>query len=208
MYIFDDYHKIWGAKMPDLKSELIKYFLETESFKYDPVNKFRLSSGEESEFYVDCKTVVADPIQLAHIGEYAFKKVANLRFDCIGGLEIGAIAIATILSQYGLQAARKWPNFVVRKQVKGHGLGKKIEGIVKPGSRALIVDDVLTSGGSILQAVNDAREAGLIVEHALVIVDRQEKNGRKNLENNGVELVSLLTIKDLQRVENFAPASR
>jgi orotate phosphoribosyltransferase len=176
VFIFDDYHKIWGAKMPDLKSELIKYFLDNKSFHHDPVKKFKLSSGQESEFYLDLRTVVADPIALAIVGEYAFEKIKNIKFDCIGGMEIGAIAIATILSQYGIRNNHNWPNFVVRKQAKGHGLGKKIEGIVRPGTRALIVDDVLTSGGSILQAVEAARNEGLRVEHALVIVDRQEQD--------------------------------
>jgi len=192
--------------MTDLKTQLVQYFLNTKSFKHDPVNKFRLSSGVQSDFYVDCKTVVADPIALAKIGEYSFEKLKSLKFDCIGGLEIGAIAIATIISHYGLRNAQNWPNFVVRKQVKGHGLGKKIEGIVKEGNRALIVDDVLTSGGSILQAVEAARQAGLIVDHALVIVDRQEQEGERNLAKEGVKLISLLTIKDFQSIERLAPA--
>jgi orotate phosphoribosyltransferase len=160
----------------------------------------------QSEFYVDCKTVVADPIVLAKIGEFSFEKVKNLKFDCIGGLEIGAIAIAAIISQFGLQHAQRWPNFVVRKQAKGHGLGKKIEGIVSSGNRALIVDDVLTSGGSILQAVEAARQAGLVVDHALVIVDRQEQDGEKSLEKEGVKLISLLTIRDFQSIKRLAPA--
>lgn len=192
--------------MTDLKSDLIDYFKKTNSFKHDPVNKFRLSSGIESEFYVDCKTVVSDPVALANIGKFSFEKIKNQKFDCIGGLEIGAIAIAAIISNYGLQHAHKWPNFVVRKQVKGHGLGKKIEGIVKQGSRALIVDDVLTSGGSILQAVEAARHAGLVVDHALVIVDRQEQEGEKNLEKEGVKLISLLTIRDFLSIKSLASA--
>lgn len=192
--------------MNELKTQLIQYFLNTKSFKHDPVNKFRLSSGVQSDFYVDCKTVVADPIALAKIGEYSFEKLKNLKFGCIGGLEIGAIAIAAIISHYGLRNAQNWPNFVVRKQVKGHGLGKKIEGIVREGNSALIVDDVLTSGGSILQAVEAARQAGLIVDHALVIVDRQEQDGERNLAKAGVKLISLLTIKDFQSIDRLTPA--
>lgn len=193
--------------MQDLKADLIKHFLKTESFKHDPVNKFRLSSGIESEFYVDCKTLTGDPIARNLLARYAFDKINNLDFDCIGGLEIGAIAIGTTISDYALaEAAKTWPTFVVRKQAKGHGLGKKIEGITR--NRALIVDDVLTSGGSVLQAVDAARQSGLTVTHALVIVDRQEQDGKKNLESNGVELISLLTIKDFQAVANLAPVFR
>ena len=86
---------------------------------------------------------------------------------------------------------------MVRKQAKDHGLGKLIEGNIRPGDRALIVDDVLTSGGSLLKAVGAAREAGLQVRHALVIVDRQEQDGRARVEQEKVTLVSLLTIQDL-----------
>jgi orotate phosphoribosyltransferase len=78
-------------------------------------------------------------------------------------------------------------------------LGKLIEGAYKPGERALIVDDVLTSGGSLLKAVAAARGAGLTVTHALVIVDRQEQDGRKKVEAEGLTVVSLLTIDDLTR---------
>lgn len=193
--------------MSDLRVELIEYFKKTNSFQHNPPKKFQLSSGIESEFYVDCKTLMGDPIARVKVAKYAFEKLAGLQFDCIGGLEIGAIAIGTVISDFGLrEAARDWPTFVVRKQVKGHGLGKKIEGITK--SRALIVDDVLTSGGSILQAVDAARHEGLLVTHALVIVDRQEQEGRKNLESHGVEVISLLTIKDFQNIRNVVPAFR
>ena len=123
--------------------------------------------------------------------------------DCLGGLEIGAISIATTISDYGYGTTplREWRTFVVRKQAKDHGLGKLIEGAVRPGDRALIVDDVLTSGGSLLKAVAAARGAGLTVTHALVIVDRKEQDGRRKVEAEGVVLVSLLTIDDLTRAQ-------
>ena len=87
---------------------------------------------------------------------------------------------------------------MVRKQAKDHGLGKLIEGSILPGDRALIVDDVLTSGGSLLKAVAAAREAGLRVDHALVIVDRQEQDGKARVEREQLTLISLLTVQDLR----------
>ncbi|MCA1958499.1 MAG: hypothetical protein LDL14_08225, partial [Nitrospira sp.] len=78
-----------------------------------------------------------------------------------------------------------------------HGLGKLIEGAVRPGDRAVIVDDVLTSGGSLLKAVAAARGVGLTVTHALVIVDRNEQEGKRNVEQEGVRLLSLLNVRDL-----------
>jgi orotate phosphoribosyltransferase len=122
-----------------------------------------------------------------------------LDIDCIGGLEIGAIASATSISDYAYLAApqKEWRTFVVRKQPKDHGLGKLIEGAVRPGDRALIVDDVLTSGGSVLKAIAAAREAQLDVRSVLVIVDRMEQGGRARVEEQQVQVVSLLTIGDL-----------
>ena len=115
----------------------------------------------------------------------------------------GAISIATTISDYAYTATPKqeWKTFVVRKQPKDHGLGKLIEGAVKSSDRALIVDDVLTSGGSLLKAVAAARGAGLVVTHALVIVDREEQDGRRKVEAEGLTLLSLLTIDDLTRAQ-------
>jgi orotate phosphoribosyltransferase len=140
------------------------------------------------------------------VAQLAFQKIKDLEFGCIGGLEIGAIAIATTISDYAFSKGEfEWRTFVVRKQAKEHGLRKLIEG-VNPPDRALIVDDVLTTGGSVLKAVRAAREFGLTVEHALVIVDRGEKNGRQNIEKDNVNVLSLLTIKDFQSI--LEPALR
>ena len=87
------------------------------------------------------------------VGQLAYDALRDIQLDCLGGLEIGAISIATTISDYAhaAQPSRDWRTFVVRKQAKDHGLGKLIEGAYKPGERALIVDDVLTSGGSLLK---------------------------------------------------------
>ena len=129
-----------------------------------------------------------------------------MEIDCLGGLEIGAISIATTISDFAYAAdpKREWRTFVVRKQAKDHGLGKLIEGAIRSGDRALIVDDVLTSGGSLLKAVVSAREAGLAVTHALVIVDRREQEGREKVEQEGVKVISLLTIDDLTAAQQRA----
>ena len=190
-----------------LKHDLVQAFLSTESFRWDEAKGFTLASGATSPFYVDCRVLMAHPGPRSLVARLAFERVQGLAVDVIGGLEIGAIAIATGLSDYGYTATprRDWRTFVVRKQVKGHGTGKQIEGAVRPGDRALVVDDVLTSGASILKALQAAREAGLKVEHALVIVDRKEQDGRAKVEAQGVSLVSLLTIDDLLAALRKAP---
>ncbi|MER3421911.1 MAG: orotate phosphoribosyltransferase [Nitrospiraceae bacterium] len=184
------------------KDDLARAFITTGSFKTDPAG-FKLASGVVSPYYVDCRVLMAHPGPRQLVAQLAVHTIKDLMIDCIGGLEIGAIAIATAISDQGYRALplREWRTFVVRKQLKEHGLGKLIEGAVKTGDRALIVDDVLTSGGSVIRAIMAAREAGLHVSHALVIVDRQEQDGRARVEALGVKLVSLLTIKDLLAVQ-------
>ncbi|BCA55375.1 Orotate phosphoribosyltransferase [Nitrospira sp. KM1] len=181
------------------RQELIRAFQHTRSFKWDPGKGFILASGEVSPFYVDCRSLMAHPDARNLVGALAHEVLGDIAFDCLGGLELGAISIATSISDYVFRATprRAWRTFVVRKQVKGHGMGKLIEGAINPGDRALIVDDVLTSGGSLLKSVAAARQAELHVTHALVIVDRKEQNGRSRVEQEGLTVVSLLTIDDL-----------
>jgi orotate phosphoribosyltransferase len=179
--------------------QLARAFHETGSFKWNPHQGFTLASGQVSPFYVDCRALMAHPSARRLVGQLAHGALMGVEIDCLGGLEIGAISIATTISDfaYAADAKREWRTFVVRKQAKDHGLGKLIEGAIRPGDRALVVDDVLTSGGSLLKAVASAREAGLAVSHALVIVDRKEQDGRSKVEREGVKVISLLTIDDL-----------
>ena len=193
--------------MTTLKEDLANAFHETQSFKWDPGAGFTLASGLRSPFYVDCRSLMAHPGSRRLVGYLAHDALAGVTIDCIGGLEIGAISIATTISDYAYTATprQEWRTFVVRKQPKDHGLGKLIEGVVKPGDRTLIVDDVLTSGGSLLKAIAAARQAGLVVSQALVIVDRKEQDGRARVEQEGVSLISLLTIDDLTRQQVGTP---
>lgn len=181
------------------REELARAFHRTQSFKWDSDKGFKLASGEISPFYVDCRALMAHPEARRLVAQLAYESLAHIDFECVGGLELGAIPIAVTISDFACAAShqRLWRTFVVRKQPKDHGLGKLIEGSINPGDRALVVDDVLTSGGSLLKAVGAAREAGLRVDHALVIVDRQEQDGRARVEREKLQLISLLTIQDL-----------
>ena len=185
--------------MLPFKVQLAKAFHETHSFKWDPATGFTLASGLKSPFYVDCRSLMAHPGSRRLVASLAYESLRSVELDCLGGLEIGAISIATSISDFACvaQPPRAWQTFVVRKQAKNHGLGRLIEGSFQPGDRGVIVDDVLTSGGSLLKAVAAAREAGLTVTHALVIVDRKEQDGRHKVEIEGLTLISLLTIDDL-----------
>ena len=182
------------------KTQLAELFWKYEAFKWDPEEGFLLASGKKSPFYVDCRALLAHPDARWLVANLACASIQQLSFEAIGGLEIGAIPLATAISDYAFatQPSRTYRTFVVRKQPKGHGLGKRIEGAVTPNDRVLVVDDVLTSGGSILQALHAVEEEKLHASHAMVIVDRQEQDGKQKVEAEGVSLISLLTLEDLK----------
>lgn len=188
--------------MTSAAEKLARAFHDTRSFKWDQKKGFTLASGQISPFYVDCRALMAHPSARRLVGQLAHEALTGVEIDCLGGLEIGAISIATTISDFAYAAdpKREWRTFVVRKQAKDHGLGKLVEGAIRSGDRALLVDDVLTSGGSLLKAVAAARQEGLIVRYALVIVDRKEQEGRAKVEQDGVKVISLLTIDDLTAV--------
>ena len=189
-----------------VSQQLAILFWRYHAFQWDPQNGFVLASGETSPYYVDCRALLARPDARWLVAQLACEAIRDLSLDAVGGLEIGAIPLATAISDYAFatQPSRTYDTFAVRKQPKDHGLGKRIEGAVKPNDRVLIVDDVLTSGGSLSQALQAAQDAHLQVSHALVIVDRQEQEGRQIIEAQGVSLMSLLSLDDLKAAQPIA----
>lgn len=187
----------------DASRQLATLFRRYHAFQWDPRNGFVLASGETSPYYVDCRALLAHPDARWLVAQLACAAIRDLSIDAVGGLEIGAVPLATAISDYAFatQPAKAYSTFVVRKHAKEHGLGKRIEGVVKAGAHALVVDDVLTSGGSLLQALRAARDAQLQVSYALVIVDRQEQEGKRIIEAEGVSLLSLLTLDDLKAAQ-------
>ncbi|MDT3778400.1 orotate phosphoribosyltransferase [Nitrospira sp. MA-1] len=194
-------------KLPMPKNALIQAFHQLEAFKWNQQEGFRLASGKTSPYYVDCRIVLAHPHSRHLVAQLAYHRLKSLDFTLIGGLEIGAIPLATCISDFGYRAdpQREWRTFVVRKQPKDHGLGKLIEGTIHPGETALVVDDVLTTGGSLVKAAESARAQGLIVTHGLVVVDRSGNEGKSHLAHMGIQLLPLLTLEDLRQT---SPSTR
>ena len=180
-------------------SELAKALIETGSFHWEATPRFTLASGRRSEYYVNCKGLLSYPEYRRSIAELIAGHLDAWDLVGIGGMEIGAIPIATSVSDYVYSRnERNLRTFVVRKKPKDHGMKHTVEGSCQAGDRVLVVDDVLTTGQATLDAIDQARNAGLDVKHALVIVDRQEDHGRERVEAVGVLLTSLLTLQDLK----------
>ncbi|MDV3244374.1 MAG: orotate phosphoribosyltransferase [Nitrososphaerales archaeon] len=156
--------------------------------------KFTLASGKTSSYYLDLRTVPSHPDAYSLVVEAykeAVRMFAESAFDVIAGVATAGVTISSPLA-----FLLKKPMVYVRKEEKGHGMGKLVMGAVQRGSRALVVDDVATTGGSILSAVEALRSEGVVVEKALVLVDRLE-GGSESLRSAGVELVSVLDMKEL-----------
>ncbi|MGH8011550.1 MAG: orotate phosphoribosyltransferase [Candidatus Binataceae bacterium] len=183
--------------MGDEWSRLLEIIRET-SFKAEAESVFRLVSGRLSRYYVDCKQALSYPEARALVGKLIAGQIEGRQFDAVGGLEIGAYPIATAVSDAIYQRTGiSVRAFVVRKEAKDHGVGKMLAGHAKSGDHALIVDDVITTGKSTIDAIERARQAGLNVTHVMVLVDRQEDDGKANIEAHGVSCASLFTLVDL-----------
>ena len=181
------------------KQDLAKAILDTGSFHWAAAPRFTLASGRVSEYYVNCKQILSYPRYRRILAELIADQLKTTDVQVLGGMEIGAIPIATAVSDfvYGL-TGRELRTFVVRKKPKDHGMKHAVEGAFQSGDRVLILDDVLTTGQATIDAITQARAAGLDVRQALVIVDRQEEGGRQRVEALGIPLTSLLTLQDLK----------
>ena len=181
-------------------SQLATLFWQYQAFQWDTGKGFVLASGATSPCYVDCRALLARPDARWLVARLACAAIRDIPCEAVGGLEIGAIPLATAIADHAFatQPSRTLRTFTVRKHTKDHGLGKRIEGMVTANDRIVIVDDVLTSGTSILRALQAAGEANLRASHAMVIVDRQEQDGKQTVEAAGVSLISLLTMDDLK----------
>jgi len=156
--------------------------------------KFTLASGRTSSYYLNLRVVPSHPEVYSAVAR-AYKglaeEVGRSEFDLVAGVATAGIAFSSPLA-----LLLKKPMVYVRSEEKGHGLGGLIEGAVSPGLRALVVDDLVTTGGSVLLAVGALRRAGCRVDDALVLVDRME-GGASNLLEKGVRLHSFATVKEL-----------
>ena len=161
-----------------------------------------LASGKESDFYLDCKQTALNAEGAALIGELVFEHVQALRqrgvrIEAVGGMTLGADPIATATAVVSFQRGAPVHAFIVRKEPKGHGTAAWIEGqkSLPADTAVLLVEDVVTTGGSTLKALDRVRESGLTPAAILSLVDRNE-GGREALGATGLPYASLFTRDD------------
>jgi orotate phosphoribosyltransferase len=215
--------------MPNTKAHsrtALLNLIATLSFK---LGDFTLASGKKSDYYIDCRitTLHAEGGRLSGLVFYDLIRERIPHAEAVGGLTMGAdplvsntaSASAWALAEHtktielsrtvsfdsvlGDEAPRLPPTlihgFLVRKSEKSHGTGRKIEGFLQPGARVVIVDDVCTTGGSTITAIEAAREAGMTVAGVLCLVDR-EQGGREKIEAaaNGAPFLSVFTANEVR----------
>jgi len=180
--------------MSDQAAQLKSLLLE----KSVRTGEFTLASGKTSDLYIDCRVTAMDSVGAGLVGSVGWAAVREkiqaegLEIDCIGGMTMGADPISLAV---GMASAQQNPDemiqvFTVRKEPKGHGRGKRIEGNFKEGDTVVVVDDVITTGGSTLKAIDAIEAEGGKVSFALVLVDREE-GGRQAIEERGIPVVTL-----------------
>ena len=180
------------------RDELIN-LLATNSFR---LGEFTLSSGLKSDYYIDCRTTTlhARGAELTgHVFLDLFRQ-QGWKPRAVGGLTMGADPVVVAISVISSQAGAPVHGFLVRKQEKAHGMGRRIEGFQEKGAPVVIVDDVCTTGSSTVQAIEAAREFGFHIVGVACLVEREEAGGRRAVESAAAPapLVSIFTSSDIK----------
>lgn len=162
-----------------MHEKLLKIIFE-KSFRFDPDFGFQLASGTKSDVYIDVKKTVLSSEGMELVGRAVFDAIKDLDVDGVGGLTLGADPIAYATAFVGNMSKKPLEAFVIRKETKKHGTMRWLEGNLAEGARVVIIDDVITTGGSTIKAIERATEAGLEVVLVLALVDREE-GGRENI---------------------------
>jgi orotate phosphoribosyltransferase len=181
--------------MSTARQELLE-ILAQKSFR---LGDFTLSSGGNSDYYIDCRTTTLDARGAQLTGEVFLDAIREQGWEAeaIGGLTMGADPVVVAVAV----ASGNINGFLVRKAEKQHGTGQRIEGFRKKGARVVIVDDVCTTGSSTVQAIDAAREFGFEVIGVMCLVERQDANGRPDVEKAAApaNFISIFTATDVRK---------
>jgi len=179
--------------------EQLLNLLATVSFR---LGEFTLSSGAKSDYYIDCRTTTLHAEGAALTGRVFFDLIQQQgwKADAVGGLTLGADPIVVATAVISSQSGSPIHGFLVRKAEKAHGMGRRIEGFQEKGARVVIVDDVCTTGGSTIQAIEAAREFGFNIVGVACLVERLEARGRAAVEQAAApaKFISIFTSDDVK----------
>ncbi len=170
---------------------LKQLILDLHAIEAVKFGSFKLKSGIESPIYIDLRLIISYPRILKQITALLWQQMQPLSFDLICGVPYTALPIAASLSVY-----RDLPMILCRKEVKDYGTKKRVEGHFTQNQTCLIIEDVITSGASILETIEPLRQEGLQVRDVSVVVDR-EQGGKEHLEKQGVRIHALLSVSQL-----------
>lgn len=176
--------------MSFVRARLLELF-KGKAFSF---GKFKLVSGRESDYYIDSKKAILSSAVVDLLGRVLWDATIDLHLDAAGGPEVGAIPMATLLAQRYSCGGRKLEGFFVRKQPKGHGSGNRIEGNLQPGMRVCVLEDVVTTGASVLQACDEIEKAGATIVRVVCLVDRLE--GASEAIGSRYDFRPVFTIRD------------
>ncbi len=185
-----------------IKARLIELIKE-RSFRQTATPEITLTSGKKSRFYFNLKQVTCFSEGQYLVGRLIYEKIESLSLtpDGIGGMTMGADPISFAVAHTFHLNNKKIEAFSIRKEPKAHGAGLQIEGHVKRGDSVIITEDVITTGGSTIKAIQIARDHGLAVLGVIALLDRCEENGRQNIEALGAPVHSILTIEHFMSEE-------
>jgi len=159
--------------------------------------RFRLASGKTSDYYIDGKRTTLHPEGLLLVAELFLDRLGSSPVDAVGGVTIGGDPIVGAMTALGQRRGLPRPGFLIRKEVKEHGTGRRIEGIdLEAGRRVAIVEDVVSTGGSAVRAARVVKETGATVDRVLAIVDRQMGAGEA-FAREGIAFEALFTRDEL-----------
>ncbi len=180
--------------MLELKRRLARILIE-KSYKE---GDFTLSSGRKSDYYFDCRVTALHPEGSWLIGTLFNKLLADVDIKGVGGMTLGADPLVSATTVISHEQGRPLAGLLVRKEAKGHGTGQYVEGLgnFEKGDKVAMVEDVVTTGGSLLKACTRVADAGLEIVTVCTILDRQE-GGREILQDNGYTLLALFTREEL-----------
>ena len=185
-----------------LREKLLRLLCK-QSFEYSEEPRFKLAyKKEKSQYYINAKKTTLSSEGMLLVGQVIYHLIADLEVEGIGGLTFGADPIAISTAVISNLEGKRIQAFSVRKESKGHGIENWIEGSIKPDDKVVIVDDVITTGTSTLEAIKKAKEAGLNIVKVIVLVDRQEENGKENIQKEVPNVEALFTKDDLIKLYN------